>query len=100
MPLFEFYEFGSMVWKKSHRTHKSGLDESMPAHKYSKIRWRIWIQSLEAIQEKPYAKASLIGSEPIESAAQMENDVVRCQGILQTSYRTDVRPLLAKKLRP
>jgi L-rhamnose isomerase/sugar isomerase len=26
--------------------------------------------------------------------AQMENDVVRCQEILQNAYRTDVRPLL------
>ena len=50
------------------------------------------IQSLEAIQEA-YAKALLIDQEMLRSA-QLENDVVLCQEILQNAYRTDVRPLL------
>ncbi|WP_076547234.1 sugar isomerase [Maribacter ulvicola] len=50
------------------------------------------IQSLEAIQEA-YAKALLIDQAQLR-AAQIENDVVRCQEILQNAYRTDVRPLL------
>lgn len=50
------------------------------------------IQSLEAIQEA-YAKALLVDQEGLK-AAQLDNDVVRCQEILQNAYRTDVRPLL------
>lgn len=52
------------------------------------------IQSLEAIQEA-YAKALLVDQNALRTA-QLENDVVRCQEILQDAYRTDVRPLLAK----
>ena len=52
------------------------------------------IQSLEAIQES-YAKALLVDQEALKTA-QQENDVVKCQEILQEAYRTDVRPLLEK----
>jgi len=52
------------------------------------------IQSLEAIQEA-YAKALLVDQNLLKSA-QLENDVVKCQEILQDAYRTDVRPLLEK----
>lgn len=52
------------------------------------------IQSLEAIQEA-YAKALLIDHAALK-AAQLNNDVVKCQEILQGAYRTDVRPLLEK----
>ncbi|WP_248722512.1 sugar isomerase [Seonamhaeicola sp. ML3] len=52
------------------------------------------IQSLEAIQEA-YAKAMLIDQDALK-AAQLDNDVVKCQEILQGAYRTDVRPLLEK----
>ncbi|HMC01165.1 MAG TPA: hypothetical protein VKN14_09040 [Flavobacteriaceae bacterium] len=52
------------------------------------------IQSLEAIQEA-YAKALLIDHSQLKTA-QLENDVVKCQEILQDAYRTDVRPLLEK----
>lgn len=52
------------------------------------------IQSLEAIQEA-YAKALLIDQAALK-AAQLDNDVVKCQEILQGAYRTDVRPLLEK----
>ena len=52
------------------------------------------IQSLEAIQEA-YAKALLVDQETLR-AAQNDNDVVKCQEILQEAYRTDVRPLLEK----
>lgn len=50
------------------------------------------LQSLEAIR-LAYAQALLINQKDLE-AAQMENDVARCQEILQDAYRTDVRPLL------
>ncbi|WP_300022497.1 sugar isomerase [uncultured Maribacter sp.] len=52
------------------------------------------IQSLEAIQEA-YAKALLIDQNEL-AAAQKNNDVVKCQEILQNAYRTDVRPLIEK----
>ena len=52
------------------------------------------IQSLEAIQEA-FAKALLIDQDELK-AAQLDNDVVKCQEILQTAYRTDVRPLIEK----
>ena len=52
------------------------------------------IQSLEAIQEA-YAKALLIDQKALRQA-QIDNDVVKCQEILQAAYRTDVRPLLQR----
>ena len=55
------------------------------------------IQSLEAIRTA-YAQALLIDREALETA-RAESDVVRCQEILQTAYRTDVRPLLAEARR-
>lgn len=50
------------------------------------------IQSLEAIQEA-YAKALLVDQKALKEA-QLANDVVLCQELLQEAYRTDVRPLL------
>ena len=52
------------------------------------------IQSLEAIQEA-YAKALLIDQVALR-AAQIDNDVTKCQEILQGAYRTDVRPLIER----
>ncbi|MFX0555416.1 sugar isomerase [Maribacter sp. CXY002] len=52
------------------------------------------IQSLEAIQEA-YAKAMLIDQKKLKEA-QAAQDVTLCQEIIQSAYRTDVRPLLAK----
>lgn len=50
------------------------------------------IQSLEAIR-LAYAQALVVDRKALE-AAQMNNDVSRCQEILQHAYRTDLRPLL------
>ena len=55
------------------------------------------MQSLEAIRIA-YAQALLIDRAGLE-IARAESDVVRCQEILQTAYRTDVRPLLAEARR-
>ena len=55
------------------------------------------IQSLEAIRIA-YAQALLIDRVALTNA-QLANDVVRCQEILQAAYRTDVRPLLAEARR-
>ena len=55
------------------------------------------MQSLEAIRIA-YAKALLVDRHAL-TQAQMENDVVRCQEILQEAYNMDVRPLLAEARR-
>ena len=55
------------------------------------------IQSLEAIREA-YARALLVDRTALR-IAQMENDVTRCQEIMQQAYRTDVRVLLAEARR-
>lgn len=52
------------------------------------------LQSVEAILIA-YAQALLVDSVALK-AAQENNDVVKCQEILQTAYRTDVRPLVAE----
>ena len=52
------------------------------------------IQSLEAIQES-YAKALLV-DQGLLLEAQHNQDVVKCQEILQGAFRTDVRPLLER----
>jgi len=55
------------------------------------------IQSLEAIRIA-YARALLVDREEL-AEAQEENDLTRCQEILQAAFRTDVRPLLAEARR-
>lgn len=55
------------------------------------------MQSLEAIRIA-YAQALLIDRKALE-VAQLENDVTKCQEILQGAFRTDVRPLIAEARR-
>lgn len=52
------------------------------------------LQSVEAIKIA-YAEALLIDTKAL-SAAQEANDVAKAQEILQSAYRTDVRPLVAE----
>ncbi|HLG39238.1 MAG TPA: hypothetical protein VI461_06195 [Chitinophagaceae bacterium] len=52
------------------------------------------LQSVEAIMIA-YAQALLVNPKELK-AAQERNDVVRAQEILQTAYRTDVRPMIAE----
>jgi L-rhamnose isomerase/sugar isomerase len=52
------------------------------------------MNSLENIRTA-YAKASLVDIKALE-AAQKENDVVRCEQLLQAAFLTDVRPLVAE----
>jgi len=52
------------------------------------------LQSIEAIMIA-YAQALLVNTKELK-AAQEVNDVVKAQEILQTAYRTDVRPLIAE----
>ncbi|MBL7740843.1 MAG: sugar isomerase [Chitinophagaceae bacterium] len=52
------------------------------------------LQSVEAIMIA-YAQALLVNTKELK-AAQDANDVVKAQEVLQTAYRTDVRPLIAE----
>jgi L-rhamnose isomerase/sugar isomerase len=52
------------------------------------------LQSVEAIKIA-YAQALLVDRKQL-GEARMQNDVVRCQEILQSAFRTDVRPLVAE----
>jgi L-rhamnose isomerase/sugar isomerase len=52
------------------------------------------LQSVEAIMIA-YAQALLVDRRAL-TEAQQENDVARCQEILQEAYRTDVRPIVAE----
>jgi L-rhamnose isomerase/sugar isomerase len=52
------------------------------------------LQSVEAIMIA-YAQALLVDGQGLEQA-QLSNDVVKAQEILQEAYRTDVRPLVAE----
>ncbi|HMJ68231.1 MAG TPA: hypothetical protein VK508_05025 [Cyclobacteriaceae bacterium] len=52
------------------------------------------LQSVEAIMIA-YAQALLVDRRQLNDARQ-QNDVVRCQEILQSAFRTDVRPLVAE----
>lgn len=52
------------------------------------------LQSVEAIKIA-YAQALLIDTKALQDA-QLNNDVVKAQEILQEAYRTDVRPLIAE----
>ncbi|MCC9138165.1 TIM barrel protein [Pontibacter silvestris] len=52
------------------------------------------LQSVEAIMIA-YAQALLVDQQGLKGA-QQENDVVRCQEILQEAFRTDVRPIVAE----
>jgi L-rhamnose isomerase / sugar isomerase len=52
------------------------------------------LQSVEAIKQA-YAKSLLVDRKALNKA-QNDNDVVRCQEILQTAYQTDVRALVAE----
>jgi len=52
------------------------------------------LQSVEAIMIA-YAQALLVDRKALKKG-QLENDVTNCQEILQNSFRTDVRPLVAE----
>lgn len=52
------------------------------------------LQSVEAIKIA-YAQALLVDRKQLDEARK-QNDVVRCQEILQSAFRTDVRPMVAE----
>ncbi|WP_439129240.1 sugar isomerase [Polaribacter sp.] len=92
-PYALFLIFNELVYGMQNNPQNPDLAWMIDASHNVKDPLEDLIQSLEAIQEA-YAKALLVDQKALK-AAQLENDVVKCQEILQGAYRTDVRPLLA-----
>lgn len=93
-PYALFLIFNELVYGMQNNPQNPDLAWMIDASHNVKDPLEDLIQSLEAIQEA-YAKALLIDQNLLK-AAQLDNDVVTCQEILQDAYRTDVRPLLEK----
>ncbi|WP_339917809.1 sugar isomerase [Yeosuana marina] len=93
-PYALFLIFNELVYGMQNNPQNPDLAWMIDASHNVKDPLEDLIQSLEAIQEA-YAKALLINQDDLK-AAQQNNDVVKCQEILQDAYRTDVRPLLEK----
>jgi len=93
-PYALFLIFNELVYGMENNPQNPDLAWMIDASHNVKDPLEDLIQSLEAIQEA-YAKALLIDQAALK-AAQLDNDVVKCQEILQGAYRTDVRPLLEK----
>lgn len=93
-PYALFLIFNELVYGMENNPQNPDLAWMIDASHNVKDPLEDLIQSLEAIQEA-YAKALLIDQAALK-AAQLDNDVVKCQEILQEAYRTDVRPLLEK----
>ena len=74
--------------------HTSGLAWLIDASHNVKDPLEDLLQSIEAIMIA-YAQALLVDVKALK-AAQLINDTVKCQEILQAAYRTDVRPLIAE----
>jgi L-rhamnose isomerase/sugar isomerase len=75
-------------------THATDLGWMIDASHNVKDPLEDLLQSVEAIMMS-YAQALLVDAKGLENT-QATNDVVTAQEILQTAYRTDVRPLLAE----
>lgn len=93
-PYALFLIFNELVYGMQNNPQNPDLAWMIDASHNVKDPLEDLIQSLEAIQEA-YAKALLIDQDALKTA-QLENDVVKCQEILQGAYRTDVRPLIEK----
>lgn len=93
-PYALFLIFNELVYGMQNNPQNPDLAWMIDASHNIKDPLEDLIQSLEAIQEA-YAKALLINQKELR-VAQNNNDVVACQEILQSAYRTDVRPLLER----
>ncbi|PQJ76557.1 sugar isomerase [Polaribacter glomeratus] len=93
-PYALFLIFNELVYGMQNNPQNPDLAWMIDASHNVKDPLEDLIQSLEAIQEA-FAKALLIDQEELK-AAQLDNDVVKCQEILQGAYRTDVRPLIER----
>lgn len=74
--------------------HATGLGWMIDASHNIKDPLEDLLQSVEAIM-MAYAQALLVDTKALEQA-RLENDVVRCQEILQNAFRTDVRSIVAE----
>jgi L-rhamnose isomerase/sugar isomerase len=77
-----------------HMDHTTDLGWMIDASHNVKDPLEDLLQSVEAIKIA-YAQALLVNTEMLNKA-QQQNDVAQAQEILQTAYRTDVRPLVAE----
>jgi len=93
-PYALFLIFNELVYGMQNNPQNPDLAWMIDASHNVKDPLEDLIQSLEAIQEA-YSKALLVDQKALKTA-QQENDVVKCQELLQDAYRTDVRPLLAQ----
>jgi L-rhamnose isomerase/sugar isomerase len=93
-PYALFLIFNELVYGMENNPQNPDLAWMIDASHNVKDPLEDLIQSLEAIQEA-FAKALLIDQDELK-AAQLDNDVVKCQEILQGAYRTDVRPLIER----
>lgn len=92
-PYALFLIFNELVYGMENNPQNPDLAWMIDASHNIKDPLEDLLQSLEAIQEA-YAKALLVDQKELRTA-QLENDVTKCQEILQEAFRTDVRPLLA-----
>ncbi len=93
-PYALFLIFNELVYGMANNPQNPELSWMIDASHNIKDPLEDLIQSLEAIQEA-YAKALLVNQKELKEA-QLANDVVKCQELIQDAYRTDVRPLLEK----
>lgn len=91
-PYALFLIFNELVHGKANNPQNPDLAWMIDASHNTKDPLEDLLQSLEAILIA-YAQALLIDQKALKNA-QQEQDVVKCQEILQEAYRTDVRPLL------
>ena len=91
-PYALFLIFNELVYGMENNKNNPDLAWMIDASHNVKDPLEDLIQSLDAILIA-YAQALLVDQKTLRQA-QLENDVTKCQEILQDAYRTDVRPLV------
>lgn len=91
-PYALFLIFNELVYGMNNNPQNPDLAWMIDASHNTKDPLEDLLQSLEAILIA-YTQALLVDQKSLK-IAQQENDVVKCQEILQDAYRSDVRPLL------
>lgn len=93
-PYALFLIFNELVYGMENNKNNPDLSWMIDASHNVKDPLEDLMQSLDAILIA-YAQALLVNQTELRNA-QQENDVTKCQEILQNAYRTDVRPLIQK----
>ncbi len=91
-PYALFLIFNELVYGMQNNKNNPELSWMIDASHNVKDPLEDLIQSLDAILIA-YAQALLVNHTQLQQA-QQENDVTKCQELLQDAYRTDVRPLI------